>query len=73
MVAEAKDELNDWLSRREAKAYSCGMLAERVAGKAAKKAFSEIMDLLGCDSNTQYSKVPGMVRKLLKFAHCDGC
>ena len=56
---------DDWLSRRERAAYSRGMLVERQASKPKDKAFSDIMLLLGCDANTQFSSVPGMVKKLI--------
>ncbi len=55
----------DWLSIREDEAYSRGMMVERQANEEKDKALQEVMDLLGCDGNTQYRKVPDILRKIL--------
>lgn len=57
---------DDWLSRREAVAHNRGIEHQKRTNSAKDDAFDEVMALLGCDGNTQFSKVPDMIRKLLE-------
>ncbi len=63
---------DDWLSRREDLAYRRGYYVGTSEGDIRDKALKDIMNLLRCDSNIQYSYVPGMVKALMdKLAALD--